>query len=62
MWLFSELEGETGIDENILYQKAIDDGIEIFSVYSQPGNKFMGFGVSDSVGDAIINQSSLEDN
>ena len=32
MWLFSELEGETGIDESILYQKAIDDDIEICSV------------------------------
>ena len=61
MWLFSELEVETGIPEEAIHQQCIEKGIPIITGWGQPGNLFLGLGVTDVIGDAIINQSSLED-
>ncbi len=54
MWFFSELEGELGIPESTLFIDACHNGIQIVSGWKQPGNEFMGYGVTDKVGDAMI--------
>ena len=51
MYFFSELEGEIGIPEALLYKHAVDNSIQIIS--GSCGNKFLGFGVSDKDAEII---------
>ena len=59
MYFFSELEKELRIPENLLYKNALDKGMKIISGFGMPGNKFLGFGVSDADAEIILKEGKI---
>ena len=56
MWYISELERKTGIAEHIIFKHFSEKNIKIGSYCC--GNKFLGFGVTDKVGNKYINDKT----
>jgi len=53
MFYLTELETETKIPEHIIYKYFIDNNIHIGAYFY--GTKFLGFGVTDKIGENYMN-------